>query len=342
MTQDRALRPLAISRSAVTSRRRGFTLVEVLLALGLTMLLLAAAYSGLALFQRVTVTGRDDAERSQIARAIERRMSADVRCVLFKEPSPEDENPTSPTGAASVDPNQPAAQDTNAGGSSSSPSTDTSGSTNDQPASTATPADAYASQSMGVYGDATTLVLHVAKPSRETATSLETAATKDADGNAIVPRKSDLRSISYFLAVPGGGGLQGAVGNIASGGSALMSRGQGVQGLARLDGDRLALQQADANGQTDLLAQQATVLAKEVTQLEFRYYDGVAWQTSWDTSATGALPRAIEVTMRIEADTNPKPKRPSSTAPKIVRASDLYRFVIALPLSDPTLGMEQL
>ncbi|MGC1273265.1 MAG: prepilin-type N-terminal cleavage/methylation domain-containing protein [Planctomycetaceae bacterium] len=350
--------PLPGERGAT---RRGFTLVEVLLALALTMLVLAATYSALTLFQRVTLSGRADAERSQLARAIERRMTSDIRCVLFYEQEQETQEETDEpaAGLATVDENVGAADDpggttdgtgggstagSSAGGSSSSSSTSSSStsssSSSSETTTPATPADAYATQSVGVFGDATTLVLHVSKPMRTLVTPLpSTAMPLPGAAPTAVPRTSDLRSISYFLAVAGGGGLQGAVGNTATGGTAIFATEQGNQGLTRLDGDRLAIQQADQAGGVDLLAQNATILAPEVTELTFRYFDGVAWVATWDSVALNALPRAIEVTIRIDVDAD-EPQQVSALAPPPPpSASDLFRFVVALPLADPTQGL---
>lgn len=346
--------------------RRGFTLVEVLLALALTMLLLAATYSALSLFQRVTLSGRADAERSQLARAIERRMTSDIRCVLFRQQEPEtqEEEDEPAAGLATMDENVGAADDpggttdgtsgsatagastgsSSSGGTTSSSSTSSSSSTGEATVP-ATPADAYATQSVGVFGDATTLVLHVSKPARTLVTPLPATTSSNAAmplpgiAPTAVPRTSDLRSISYFLAVAGGGGLQGAVGNSATGGTAIFATEQGNQGLARLDGDRLAIQQADQAGGVDLLAQNATILAPEVTELTFRYFDGVAWVATWDSVALNALPRAIEVTIRIDVDADEVQQVSALAPPPPPSASDVFRFVVALPLADPTQGL---
>ena len=321
--------------------RRAFTLVEVLLALGLLMLVLAAAYSALTLFQQVTVAGRKDSERSQIVRAIQHRIATDIRCVLFRqsEPEPVTEESETPGGMTILNQGVGAADDpggTTAGSTSrsSSSSTESSGS---MATGITDPADAYATQSVGVFGDATTLVLHVSKPSRPSIMPAATLSEMLTDTSA--SRNTDLRSISYFLSVAGAGGLQGAVGNLAAGGSTLMAREQGVQGLARLDGDRLAIQQADQAGEVAVMAQQATVLAPEVTELQFRYYDGTAWQTEWDTAAMNALPRAIEVMLRIDVDAD-EAAPATAFSPTVLSASDVYRFVVPLPLADPTQGME--
>lgn len=324
------------------------------MALALTMLVLAATYSALTLFQRVTLAGREDAERSQLARAIEQRMTADIRCVLFSAQTEEAQEETNEPAAglatmtagvgAADDPGGTTTGTTGSLAGSASTGTATTGTATTLPT---TPADAYATQSVGIFGDPTMLILHVNMPTRPTPLPLSPATPPAGATTGMlpgmvpggIPRTSDLRSISYFLAMAGAGGLQGAVGNTAAGGTALFATEQGAQGLARLDGDRLTIQQADQAGSTDLLVQNATILAPEVTELTFRYFDGMAWVAAWDSVALNALPRAIEVTIRIDTDAGESQNGSSQMAPPQLNASDVYRFVVALPLADPTQGL---
>lgn len=99
------------------------------------------------------------------------------------------------------------------------------------------------------------------------------------------------------------------------------------QGLARLEGDRLALAMADQQSSVALMAAQTQILAPEVSAIQFRYYDGLnsSWRLNWDSSVMGALPRAIEVTMQLR----PMPGHAAAAS------SNTYRLVIAIPLGTP-------
>ena len=329
---------------------RGFTLVEVLLSLALMLLVMIVAYAGMVVLRNVTVAGRDEAEQAQLVRAIERMMAADIRCVLFREPEPvAAESEESSAGSASTDTGGDAAADSDE--SATAPSPEAAGESSDAASgseststatgsATSTPSDAYASQTAGLFGTATTLVLQVNKP-RRASISVINPLNNNLMSAGPVSDVSDLRSISYFLAVAGGGGLQGAVGNTAAGGSAMFTTEQGAQGLARLDGDRLQITQADATGAMDLLAQQAEVLAPEVTQLQFRYFDGTAWLSQWDSAAAGALPRAVEVTLSINVNADEVNQSPLAAGlpTDAASSSEIYRFVVALPLADRTQGL---
>jgi len=63
----------------------GFTLLEVILALGLTSLLLAAIYSALDLYWKYTTIGHQQVERAQIARAVFQKITHDLHCVTFAQ-----------------------------------------------------------------------------------------------------------------------------------------------------------------------------------------------------------------------------------------------------------------
>jgi len=167
-------------------------------------------------------------------------------------------------------------------------------------------------------------MLHVSRPSRHL--SYEGVA-----GLASVStRTSDLVSVSYFLAIPGAAGLQGAVGDLHS--NAI--RDSSVQGLARLEGDKMAIDFADSAAGLESMAEASEIIAPEVIELTFRYFDGSAWHDSWDSAATGSLPRAVEVVMGLKTPQKPRDpndRRPAD-APVVGRS---IRHVIAIPLSSP-------
>ena len=64
--------------------RSAFTLLELMLALGLTIALLTVVYSAMELHWRFSTLGQVEVERAQIARAVLTRMSADIRSVMYR------------------------------------------------------------------------------------------------------------------------------------------------------------------------------------------------------------------------------------------------------------------
>lgn len=43
-------------------------------------------------------------------------------------------------------------------------------------------------------------------------------------------------------------------------------------------------------------------LSQDVVFVHFRYFDGTDWQTSWDSTQTGNLPKAVEVTVYVRGE----------------------------------------
>jgi len=72
-------------RTSHIRRPRGFTIIEVLLAVGLTSLLMAALYSAMNIYWTMATDSYDEIERGQIARALLREMARDIQSVTFVE-----------------------------------------------------------------------------------------------------------------------------------------------------------------------------------------------------------------------------------------------------------------
>ena len=252
-------------RTRAPVRRGGFTLVEVLLAMGLMLVVVAAVLSGLETFRRVTTLGRDGAIEQQLARAIRSRLLTDVRSVRFAPPE--------------VPPDDTAADDS-AGGTDPAVTNSSAGAA-DGDSSGAAAAEPVPVPEVGVQGDAQSLTIYSALPGR----GLDyVPGGVAADPSAQV---SDLRTVTWFIAAGGNVGAQLGT------------------GLARMECDTAAQAAAEANGDTDSLIPAMRLLAPEVTAVQFRYFDGVDWLDSWDSAVSGSLPRAVEATFEIDLDGPP-------------------------------------
>lgn len=144
--------------------------------------------------------------------------------------------------------------------------------------------------------------MHVSKPGHE-----QRALLLAAQGTQQT-RTSDLATVAYYLSGTAAGAFQQTV------------KGHG---LARMEGDRLALAMADANSSTALMASCTEIVAPEVISIQFLYFDVFRWVTAWDSSVMKGMPRAIDIKMEL----SPIPGR--GTAP------EMYNLTIALPLSKP-------
>jgi len=74
-----------MKRHVRTRRLSGFTIIEVLVALALSSLLMAALYSSMSVYWNTANESYDEIERNQIARALLRQMARDIKSCSFAE-----------------------------------------------------------------------------------------------------------------------------------------------------------------------------------------------------------------------------------------------------------------
>lgn len=301
-------------QSNTQSSRHGFTLLELILALGLTITLMTALYSAMELHWRFSTLGQVEVERAQVARALLSRMSSDIRSATF---SVEDIYGTD-TGSTEDDEFSDDGSDTDDGFSTGTD--DATDETATEPFQFAEPGLAYTGATSGVYGDSGTLVIHMSRPYRE---------RNRADVTATTLSKSDLKSVAYFLA-EGDGMLS------LSAQTYLVSTDGPQEGLVRMDGDRFSLALTEAEGDPLENVSKIRLLAEEIEYLAFEFHDGYEWLTEWDSTYQGRLPNAIGITLGFRA---PEYAEGSIFARTPSESTDTYRIVVPLVASAPFQGL---
>ena len=129
-------------------------------------------------------------------------------------------------------------------------------------------------------------------------------------GQNLVPMgSSDLREVTYTF----------------------MPTGSAMSGLIRTEGDRMSVEQTEANGGQAMQASNGQMLAPEVAAVNFRYFDGTMWQPMWDSDSVGRVPRAVEVSVVFV----PIQMKASIFNPGVSHSSDTFRTVIMIPVADP-------
>ena len=68
-----------------------------------------------------------------------------------------------------------------------------------------------------------------------------------------------------------------------------------ASGLVRRRMDRAVTTFAAENGNADDLMQLGDVIAPEVMEIEFQYWDGLQWLLEWDSEVNKGLPVAVEI-----------------------------------------------
>ncbi len=340
-----------------TTRRSGFTLLELLIAVGLTSLLMISLFSALQIYFDLQMDSHEEITRQQVARTLLRQITRDVQSVVFvKKTVTDDEtdisnssSTSSSTGSsvgstsgstgsssgitsgsgntgASGSSGASASGSSSSGTSTSSGSSSSSGSLdgNSYGSSTIDPETVLTTYTNGLIGSSTDLQLFVSRPDRTLSyvTAQELASTSD--------RTSDLMIVRYFMADSGGGGLSAKVAERES-----LGDKSGAIGLAKMQGDLYGLSTAMETSEELPQLNASVLLAKEISVLTFRYYDGVNWQESWDSNALNEMPKAVEITLRL--------RNPEEAADALAEEEeDLYavpetthRMVVPIPVAEP-------
>lgn len=169
------------------ARRPGYTLIEVLLALGLSGLLMILVYASMQYYWQLDTSGRIDMERGQLARTIIRRMEMDIRSITYKPPQQ----------TATADSGEQAA-DEGAGNTQSGSDTDANPQT-----STLDIVEEQSTMISDVHliGTSQQLEMIVLRPTRNRTGSYE--------DELFAQRESDRRKVGYLFSASGPAGVPG-------------------------------------------------------------------------------------------------------------------------------------
>ena len=146
-----------------------------------------------------------------------------------------------------------------------------------------------------------------------------------------VQTPSDVKSLAYFVSLVDGG-LEQMV---------QFEETRAPGGLYRREIDRAV---AEFMGDTSLLSQPDSytkLIAHEVAEISFRYHDGEAWQTEWNSEENGGFPVAIEVNVVIDSERSSASSGDYSYAGVGGESTQTYRTVVDLPVAEPTAEEEQ-
>jgi len=290
-------------------QRSAYTLLEVLLAMAISVLVLAGLYAAIGFQLRQAQVGRDLVGQATLVRGIFNRMGTEINSTvdlcdparfrtLTQQATQQANQQANASGSgssgsgsgSSTTGSGTGSSSTTGGSSSTSGTSSTTGSTSSAStsSSTTTPytpgSPTYTNSTssttialpLGVIGDSQTLNLFVSK------------VPTDAYGDTVVDPgilTSDLRRICYWLST------------------------DGDRGLCRYESKVIASEDGyNTNLPTDDMSQY--LMAPEVESLEFSYFDGTNWNDKWDSTQFDpngdgitpiGSPRAIAVKIGIRA-----------------------------------------
>jgi type II secretory pathway pseudopilin PulG len=327
---------------SVGTRRAAYTMLELMIAVGLTSLLMIALFAALQQYFSLQLDSNEEITRQQIARALLRQMTRDIQSVVFVKKLANDEKSGTST---SVSGGGSSSSGFSSGGSSSSGSSSGAGTSGGTGSSSTTsgssssisgaldgnsygqssidPETVMTTYTNGLVGTASDLQLFVSRPEK----SLAYVASQDLTSTS--QRTSDLMIIRYLMA-QSGGGLASAIAQKETVGTE-----SGPVGIAKLEGDLFGLSTAVETSEESPQLAASKLLAKEVSGLQFRYYDGLGWQESWDSNALNELPKAIEITLTLRNQEDAGEAFSDDVADPYALPETTHRMVVPIPVAEP-------
>jgi prepilin-type N-terminal cleavage/methylation domain-containing protein len=302
LAQSPAICWKARKEQSSASGRRAFSLIELIVALALSVVLISAIYSAISLHWRYETLGRERIDRAQVSLAILRRMSEDLGSVMFSVP---------------------AATETDEEAEST-----TTDSTTDEETESTSATSSVTPVSLGIVGTANSLQLDVSQLQLQDFVPVVDPSEPVATMPSI---PSELVRVTWTLirpqrsADPSATGLQSLIINPA---------------LVRDLVDRLQESVPDETADTSSIAREipdSSILAREVVELQFRYFDGYSWVSEWDSTEMGRLPRAVEVSLGF---LNQEYRPASATNSPGSVSITTVKHVIQVPASTPVTGSE--
>lgn len=308
-------RRMSAAAGAVSLVRRGFTLLEVILALALSMIVIGAISWAVYFHLRVLEDQRNRVEQALVVRGLLQMMATDIRSGVQYKPIDMSQLETLLAGSDLT----ALLGASGTGMTADDLGLDTGGTgTSDDAAADDTSTEEEEPPRPGLFGSDVMLQVDISRMPRRDEYLFGIAQ----DGQDF---SSDLKSVVYML-VPTSSidpslmiGLpQVTEENLNT--SFSLVRTSISQSVARL---------AMESGVDVSSLGQMQVLANEVTSLSFAYFDGSAgeWASDWDSEANESLPTAVEIVMSV--------RMPGSVANPQNYPTETYRLVVHLPLAEP-------
>lgn len=270
--------------------RTGFTLIEMMVSIIIISMLMVAMSSATNVYMQTATDSFEEIERSQIARALLRNMSRDIRSATFVLKEVSDDEDEDSLDTEEVDPDT-----------------------------------AMASYTDGLFGTEKDLVLYVSRPDAD-AIYVDAQALQGG-----TDRSSDAMIIRYLLAESSGGGLAGMLADEALETTNVTDN---IAGLGVMTGDMVGLSNAISVGDLETQLEAAQLLAPEVSDIRFSYFNGIEELPTWDSNVENSMPNAVIIemtlrTIRPEWDERDPENTPGMLGPTV------HRIVVPIPVSEP-------
>lgn len=321
-----------MSHRNVLTPRRGFTLLEVLLTLAMSVVLMMLIGSAIKFYADDLNVRNMEVREVQVAAAVLQMIEDDMRATLHGEPIDTAALATMLTSAAGD-----AASGGGGGGgggatggedlSSAGIESETMETETTESADLATGAAVL--QSPGLIGNQFQVQIDVSRlPRLEEYMMLMDGTTSDVDD---IP--SDIKTVTYF--VQNAGMIGGVADVLTQMNEQTAGATSGVGGLVRRSLDRFATANAVNNGGLATLNMTGDLLASEVVGIEFSYWDGLIWQLQWNSDEMGELPLAIQIQLSVVDSPEAAAMLSDPVASTTAVQPRMFTHVVRLPLARP-------
>lgn len=139
-----------------------------------------------------------------------------------------------------------------------------------------------------------------------------------------VQTPSDVKSLGYFFS-PQEGGIEGDL---------ELARARATGGLYRREIDRAVASHMGDTGFTSGPDEFCKLIANEIAQVSFRYFNGEDWQDEWDSEEEGGFPASIEVTIVIDTERGVETTQSYSLNAASQETAETFVQVVNLPIAD--------
>ncbi len=312
------------------SLRHGFTLLEVLLTLAMSVVLMMLIGSAIKFYADDLSVRNMEVREVQIAAAVLQMIEDDLRATLHGEPIDTQALATLLTSAAGDATASAGGGGEATGGedlSTAGIESDTMETETTESADLATGAAVL--QSPGLIGNQFQVQIDVSRlPRLEEYLVLMDGTTSDVDD---IP--SDIKTVTYF--VQDAGMIGGVADVLTQMNDQTAGAISGVGGLVRRSLDRFATSNAVNNGGLATLNMTGDLLAPEIVAIEFSYWDGLIWQLQWNSDEMGELPLAIQIQLSVVDSPESAAMLSDPAASTTIVQPRMFTHVVRLPLARP-------
>lgn len=338
----RPIKSSACGKSVVISRT-GFTLLEMLLTLALSVVLMGLISGAINFYAREMDNAEQQFREAQLASALLQLIEDDLRMTLVTRPVSTDAlSDVLSAAAAPLESLGLTGGDASGGEADDALPPDDPDTLNGDPTleSDMGITSGVVLQSPGLIGNETQLQIDVSHlPSLEqTAIDPDLAISSGVD---LLDRPSDIKTVTYFVQVAGSFGIQDEMQKLAAtDANATANVASTGGGLVRRQLDRAISMQALLTGGSSRLDQTGEVIAPEVVAIAFEYYDGVNWLPQYSTDETGYLPLAVRVRLQLAPPASPGAAFGETASSTTIGLTEgrVFTHVIRLPMSFPEDG----